>query len=1011
MERTMAHAQRTTRRWLIVLGALWLLFFGAVAWALLSGGTGLAGLFGQDEATAQAEGAADEGAAENDSADADGADAGGADADGAAPTDSAAGDPDETEADGDGWFTAEQASRGGASYAEHCARCHGDDLAGGVGPPLAGGTFWTRWGGDSVHTLFEVTRQTMPQDAPNSLPADTYADIVAHVLDVNGFPRGSAELPAEAGRLQELALDRSLADRAEGAGDGPASDDDGASGRANGAGEPAEGRDDDAEAAAAPEAGPQEGAATPEDAPAAAAGADPAGPAGDRAAADPATDRSRPAAVGDADWFSEAQVAAGGGVFAEHCARCHGAQLQGNPPLVGGAFPTRYANVWELYQYVRQTMPQDAPGSLDDRSYLESVAYVLHANGYPVGDQRLAPLRSQLASLRLDAELAGPVRIGGDEAGASEGDPSDTDATDADAEAADADGDAAAAADPGADADADGANEDGSGEGAEGSADGAFSEEQAERGAEAFAQHCAACHGDDLQGDPPLVGDAFLANHGTVGALFDTTRQTMPQDAPGSLDDDTYADIIAHVLAQNDFEPGDEELDPDDRAALDDLALEGTSDGGGADDQGDAPTGEGDADATTDAEAGADADAATEGDAPAEGPADAATAEGPAPGQAWLDVATRPERATINVVGPDGFVGRASGAQTLRDLVPGRYLIAASLGHENETATVVLGSGDHARVELVLWDLAQADDVGGPTMVTEVPAIPLRPAEALALGDWGSTDGTAAASAPAGEDAPAAAAPEGDARPDADAPAEDDPSSPAAERAPWGPQAANGERAYALHCARCHGAQLQGHVAPPLAGEVFFERWAGHPVDWLYFQARASMPPHGPGFLSEQTTTDILVYTLAEAGVLEGFERFQPHDEAFRRLTIVRTQLVEDAEAGRLEARIDDLRGALHAPHAEGAAAPLGVVPSIEWPDDPGVAPIGDPAWIPAEARALPAEDLAEPDAEATEPEAPTPADEDGDGEEDEGEEDDDDGDDDEEGDDAPEDTDEEGGA
>jgi len=947
----MTQAQRTTRRWLIVLGALWVLFFGAVAWALLRGGDGLFGLAGANEASAQAE------AGPGDDAGAPAA----ADDDAAADQDAEGaprGADDEIGADGgdaasDGWFTAAQASRGGSAFAEHCASCHGNALEGGIGPALAGDTFWARWEGDSVHTLFEVTRQTMPQQAPGSLPAETYADVVAHVLERNGLPEGDAELPPEAGHLQTLAIDRSSADASDNAAGADGSDAE-IQGDAEGAGgDEAAATDADGPAAEGDRAANAEaGGRQPADAPA--------------GSAEPA----RPAQLGDADWFSEAQVRAGEAVFAEHCARCHGAQLQGSPPLVGSGFAVQYGSAWELYQYTRQTMPQDAPGSLDDRRYLEAIAYVLHANGYPVGEQRLAPVRSQLASLALDAEHAGEPRIGDGSSADSEPSAEGDAASPAAENGADGDGDAAGESgsdDPSADAgegESAEADDDQAGANGGGTASGAFSEEQAERGAEAYAQHCAQCHGDDLQGDPPLVGASFLGQHGTVGALYDYTREAMPQDDPGSLDDDTYADIIAHLLARNDFEPGDDELDPDDRAAMDDLALEAGSDAGGSDGseatEGDAGgDGPSDGDAVSDGDA---ADGAADAAVDASAPSDQDEAEGPAPGRAWLEIDVRPEQVTLNLVGPDGFVGRASGAQTLRDLVPGLYLIAASRGHENATATVLLESGEHARVELTLPELARSSDAEGGSsgVMTEVPGIPLPPAEGMALGRWGATTSTSS-----DEDAPAGADAERTADEGGAVGADGDSSGAAPDgRTAWGAQATNGERAYGLHCARCHGATLEGNVAPPLAGEVFFERWAGHPVDWLYFQARASMPPHGPAFLSEQTYADIIVYTLSEAGVLEGFERFHPQDEEFRFLTIARTPAGGDAAADDLAARVDGLRDALHAPHAEAAAAP-GLVPSIEWPDDPGIAPIGPPGWIPAEAATLPASDLATPDPEA----------------------------------------------
>ncbi len=101
-----------------------------------------------------------------------------------------------------------------------------------------------------------------------------------------------------------------------------------------------------------------------------------------------------------------------------------------------------------------------------------------------------------------------------------------------------------------------------------------FTEEQVESGNEAYSNACAHCHGDDLQGNPPLVGDAFLERFDDVWALYDLTRETMPEDDPGALSDEAYGEIIAYVLERNGFPYGDDELDVDDRDALEAMTLD-----------------------------------------------------------------------------------------------------------------------------------------------------------------------------------------------------------------------------------------------------------------------------------------------------------------------------------------------------------------------------------------------------------------------------------------------------
>lgn len=108
----------------------------------------------------------------------------------------------QTRADGpsvwDGVFTQAQAARGGRSYAEHCARCHGSDLRGGEYRALVGERFWTSWQETTLDQLFEHVSTTMPHSEDGSLKgtlgAPVYLDIVAHILASNEFPAGAEEL-------------------------------------------------------------------------------------------------------------------------------------------------------------------------------------------------------------------------------------------------------------------------------------------------------------------------------------------------------------------------------------------------------------------------------------------------------------------------------------------------------------------------------------------------------------------------------------------------------------------------------------------------------------------------------------------------------------------------------------------------------------------------------------------------------------------------------------------------
>jgi mono/diheme cytochrome c family protein len=108
--------------------------------------------------------------------------------------------------------------------------------------------------------------------------------------------------------------------------------------------------------------------------------------------------------------------------------------------------------------------------------------------------------------------------------------------------------------------------------------DGVYTTAQADRGKALYAKACAACHGSSLDGSgaaPPLAGADFKSdwNGQTVNDLFEKTQTTMPADQPGSLSKQQTADILAFLLASNEFPAGAKEL-PSDAAALGKIRFE-----------------------------------------------------------------------------------------------------------------------------------------------------------------------------------------------------------------------------------------------------------------------------------------------------------------------------------------------------------------------------------------------------------------------------------------------------
>ncbi len=107
----------------------------------------------------------------------------------------------------DGVYTAEQAVRGQAEYMKACASCHADDLSGNsTAPSLVEESFAFLWGDTPVGDLLEKTQKLMPADRPNSLPAQTYRDIVAFILQSNKFPAGDQELASDPEALRKILI-------------------------------------------------------------------------------------------------------------------------------------------------------------------------------------------------------------------------------------------------------------------------------------------------------------------------------------------------------------------------------------------------------------------------------------------------------------------------------------------------------------------------------------------------------------------------------------------------------------------------------------------------------------------------------------------------------------------------------------------------------------------------------------------------------------------------------------
>jgi len=89
--------------------------------------------------------------------------------------------------------------------------------------------------------------------------------------------------------------------------------------------------------------------------------------------------------------YSDAQATRGKAVYDDQCSNCHEGGAMG-PSLKGDEFLASWENktMRSLYDRVLNTMPSDAPGTLQERQVLDLMAYLLRANRFPAGANAIA---------------------------------------------------------------------------------------------------------------------------------------------------------------------------------------------------------------------------------------------------------------------------------------------------------------------------------------------------------------------------------------------------------------------------------------------------------------------------------------------------------------------------------------------------------------------------------------------------------------------------------------------
>lgn len=103
--------------------------------------------------------------------------------------------------------------------------------------------------------------------------------------------------------------------------------------------------------------------------------------------------------------FTAEQAESGAKVYRKNCTSCHA------PVGYTGLAFRRVWNgrsVFEFFDLIRTTMPNDEPGKLSRGEYAEIMAYLLKLNGLPSGEAKLPDDDEGLKKIRIEIQPPSP---------------------------------------------------------------------------------------------------------------------------------------------------------------------------------------------------------------------------------------------------------------------------------------------------------------------------------------------------------------------------------------------------------------------------------------------------------------------------------------------------------------------------------------------------------------------------------------------------------------------------
>jgi hypothetical protein len=99
-----------------------------------------------------------------------------------------------------GVFTAEQVAKGAPRVRRSASPATGRR-------PTQASHSETMWISRTVFDFFDALRTTMPNDEPGKLTTEEYVDVIAYILNLNGYPPGAQSLSYDENELRKVRID------------------------------------------------------------------------------------------------------------------------------------------------------------------------------------------------------------------------------------------------------------------------------------------------------------------------------------------------------------------------------------------------------------------------------------------------------------------------------------------------------------------------------------------------------------------------------------------------------------------------------------------------------------------------------------------------------------------------------------------------------------------------------------------------------------------------------------